>query len=113
MPPEAGSSASTRASWGFLEKTEAAGRLETALKAISEVYGILELLGKLDGQLEDRKPAVQRIVVRYVDKQSSCQRLHVSWPVRRGQAKQSQAKDLAASIDEPGGFGVSAVCSSG
>jgi len=53
---------------GILEKAEAAGQLETALKAIREVRGIVELLGKLDGQLEERAPAVQHIEVHYVDK---------------------------------------------
>ena len=53
---------------GILGKAEAAGQLETALKAIREVRGILELLGKLDGQLEERSPTVQHIEVHYVDK---------------------------------------------
>jgi len=39
---------------GILERAEAAGQLETALKAIREVRGILELLGKLSGQIEER-----------------------------------------------------------
>ena len=53
---------------GILERAEAAGQLDTALKAIREVRGILELLGKLDGQLADRGPTAQRIEVVYVDK---------------------------------------------
>ncbi len=53
---------------GILERAEAAGQLDTALRAIREVRGILELLGKLDGQLADRGPTVQRIEVVYVDK---------------------------------------------
>lgn len=53
----------------ILEQAEKAGHLETALKAIKEVRGLLELLGKLSGQLEDRGAGVQRIEVVYVDKQ--------------------------------------------
>jgi hypothetical protein len=53
---------------GILERAEAGGQLETALKAIREVRGILELLGKLNGQLEDRGAAPTRIEVVYVDK---------------------------------------------
>ena len=53
----------------ILERAEAAGQLDTALKAIREVRGILELLGKLDGQIE-RTPSVQNIEVHYVDKQA-------------------------------------------
>ena len=53
---------------GILEKAEAAGQLETALKAIREVRSILELLGKLDGQLEERNTTVQHIEVHYIDK---------------------------------------------
>jgi hypothetical protein len=53
---------------GILERAEAAGHLDTALKAIRELRGILELLGKLDGQLQERA-TVQRIEVHYVDKQ--------------------------------------------
>ena len=56
-------------SLAILEKAEAAGQLETALKAIREVRSILELLGKLEGQIEDRGGAVQHIEVHYVDKQ--------------------------------------------
>ncbi len=54
---------------GILERAEAAGQLETALKAIREVRGLLELLGKLNGQLEDRGASHAEIVVTYVDKQ--------------------------------------------
>lgn len=53
---------------GILERAEAAGQLETALKAIREVRGILELLAKLTGELEDRGASSQRIEVVYVDK---------------------------------------------
>ncbi|HEY9139663.1 MAG TPA: hypothetical protein VIN93_02165 [Bryobacteraceae bacterium] len=54
---------------GILAKAEAAGQLETALKAIREVRGLLELLGKLEGNLEDRNPQAKVIQVTYVDKQ--------------------------------------------
>lgn len=53
----------------ILEAAEKAGQLDTALKAIRELRGILELLGKLDGQLAERATTVQRIEVHYVDKQ--------------------------------------------
>jgi hypothetical protein len=53
---------------GILERADAAGQLETALKAIREVRGILELLGKLSGQLEDQRATPQRIEVVYIDK---------------------------------------------
>jgi hypothetical protein len=55
--------------FGILEAAEKAGQLDTALKAIRELRGILELLGKLDGQLAERATTVQRIEVHYVDKQ--------------------------------------------
>ena len=54
----------------ILERAEAAGQLETALRAIREVRGILELLGKLDGQLEkDSGRGPVNVIVTYVDKQ--------------------------------------------
>lgn len=53
---------------GILDTAEKAGRLETALRGIRELRGILELLGKLNRELEERGPAVQRIEVTYVDK---------------------------------------------
>lgn len=56
---------------GILEKAEKAGQLETALKAIREVRGILELLAKLDGQLEDRGVGHVRVEVIYIDKTPS------------------------------------------
>ena len=54
--------------YGILGRAEAAGQLDTALKAIREVRGIMELLGKLDGQIEERSAGVSRIEVVYVDK---------------------------------------------
>ncbi len=53
---------------GILAKAEAAGHLDVALRAIRELRGILELLGKLDGQLQERG-GTQQIQVVYVDKQ--------------------------------------------
>ena len=75
---------------GILERAEAAGQLETALKAIREVRGILELLAKLSGQLEERGGTPQRIEVVYIDK---------AVMVSQAQASQlgvSQVKDLPA-----------------
>ena len=52
----------------ILERAEAGGQLETALKAIREVRGILELLGKLDGQIKEQGAGPTHIVVTYIDK---------------------------------------------
>ena len=40
----------------ILKSAETAGQLETALKAIREVRGILELLARLSGELEASTP---------------------------------------------------------
>ena len=50
-----------------LQRAEAAGQLAVALAAIREARGLLELLGKLDGQLADRSGSLSVQVV-YVDK---------------------------------------------
>jgi hypothetical protein len=46
---------------GILERAEMAGDLRTALAAISQAQGNLDLLGKLDGELDER-PMVNLIV---------------------------------------------------
>jgi hypothetical protein len=56
----------TRA-FDILQKAEKAGALETALKAIRELRGILELLAKLSGELEPTAPGNTRIEIIYID----------------------------------------------
>ena len=54
----------------ILDRAKAAGQLETALKAIREVRGILELLAKLEGAIDDRgSNRPQRVEVVYIEKQ--------------------------------------------
>ena len=50
----------------ILAEAEAAGKLETALKAIQQARAHLELLAKLDGQLKDTGHVA--ITVNYVDR---------------------------------------------
>lgn len=52
----------------ILATAKGAGQLETALKAIHQVRGMLELLGKLSGEIEKEK-APRMIEVHYIDKQ--------------------------------------------
>lgn len=51
----------------ILQKAEKAGQLETALKAIRELRGIVELLAKLSGELEASTPSTTKIEIVYID----------------------------------------------
>ena len=52
----------------ILEQSEREGKLETALKAIREVRGILELLAKLDGAIKEREERPATIQVIYSER---------------------------------------------
>lgn len=52
----------------ILRSAESEKRWETALKAIQQARANLELLAKLDGQLQEREPGNINITVNYVDK---------------------------------------------
>lgn len=52
----------------ILQKAEAAGRWETALRAIQQARANLELLAKLDGSLKGQDTGAVQIIVSYIDK---------------------------------------------